>query len=55
MIIYVLALVLLACVNMKYSGKNRSNIDYIAKDSTQPVKGIFIMLVLRAILHRMSN
>ena len=45
MIIYVLALVLLACVNMKYSGKNRSNIDYIAKDSTQPVKGIFIMLV----------
>lgn len=44
MILFVLLILLLCCVRMKFAGKGFFD-DYIAPNEIQPIKGVFILLI----------
>ena len=46
MIIFVLILGVIIIASSKFRGRNEFNAEYISKDSTLPVKGIFVILIL---------
>ena len=45
MVIYLLAIAVLACAKMQFAGRERFYQDYIQKDQIQAIKGVFLLLV----------
>ena len=45
MIFFLVALLILALVGVKYAGVNKFNTEYMSKDSTTAINGVFVILV----------